>query len=89
MSIILDLFSLAAYLPFLAVDEEDIARNIKQLKKHQWFQECLSDSKYRRLIIHNQEVRQAIGKLKSNKIGKESYNEKCQKKIRNILQNAA
>ncbi|GED18085.1 hypothetical protein [Aneurinibacillus migulanus] len=85
MGIILDLLNLAVYIPFLKVDEEDIGRNLKHLKKYQWFQSYLNDEKYRELIIYNKDVRQAIGKFKSNKLEKDSYNIKCQKRLHKVL----
>lgn len=85
MGIILDLLNLAVYIPFLKVDEEDIGRNLKHLKKYQWFQNYLNDEKYRELIIHNKDVRQVIGKFKSDKLEKDSYNMKCQKRLHKML----
>lgn len=43
MGFILDIFSLAVYIPFLQVDEEDISRNAVHLKKYSWFQALLHD----------------------------------------------
>lgn len=85
MGIILDLLNLTLHIPFLKVYEEDIGRNLKHLKKHQWFQNYLNNEKYRELIIHNKDVRQAIGKFKSNKLDKDSYNMKCQKRLHKVL----
>jgi hypothetical protein len=80
-----DSLNLATYIPFLKVNEEDIGRNLKHLRKYQWFQNYLNDEKYRELIIHNKDVRQAIGKFKSNKLEKDSYNMKCQKRLHKVL----
>lgn len=85
MGILLDLFNLAVYLPFLKVDEEDIGRNIKHLKQHQWFQNYLSDEKFRELIVHHKDVRQCIGKFNSKKLKKQSYQKKYRKKLHKVL----
>lgn len=85
IGILLDLLTLAVYIPFLQVDEEEIGRNVKRLKKYQWFQTYLNDEKYRELIIHNKEVRQAIGQFHSNRIDKDSYNSRCQKRLHKVL----
>lgn len=85
MGIILDLLNLTLQIPFLKVSEEDIGRNLMHLKKYQWFQNYLHNEKYRELIIHNNDVRQAIGKFKSNKLDKDSYNMKCQKRLHKVL----
>ncbi|MBB4823243.1 hypothetical protein HNO89_000461 [Sporosarcina luteola] len=85
MGIILDLLNFAAYIPFLRVDEQEIGRNIQQLKRHQWFQDFLNDEQYRKLIIHNKDVRQTIGKFKTSKLSKDAYNSKCQKKLSKVL----
>ncbi len=85
MEIILDLLNLAVYIPFLRVDEEDIGRNIQQLKRHQWFQDYLNDEQYRKLIIYNKDVRQTIGKFKTSKLSRDAYNIKCQKRLSKVL----
>lgn len=46
MGFILDIFSLAVYIPFLQVDEEDISRNAAHLKKHSRFHELLNDPNF-------------------------------------------
>ncbi|MED4732419.1 hypothetical protein P9597_30930 [Aneurinibacillus migulanus] len=85
LPIILISLNLAIDIPFLKVDEEDIGRNLKHLNKYQWFQNYLNDEKYRELIIHNKDVRQVIGKFKSDKLEKDSYNMKCQKRLHKML----
>ncbi len=85
LPIILISLNLAIYIPFLKVDEEDIGRNLKHLNKYQWFQNYLNDEKYRELIIHNKDVRRVIGKFNSDKLEKDSYNMKCQKRLHKML----
>ncbi|MEZ2717817.1 hypothetical protein C2I17_07045 [Niallia circulans] len=85
MGILLDLLNLAVYIPFLKVDEEDVCRNVKHLKKHQWFQNYLNVEEYRGLIIHDKDVRQCIGKFKSSKLHNHSYQNKCQEKLYKAL----
>ncbi len=89
--ILLFIFSLIVYLnigdflPFLKVNEEDIGRNLNQLKKHHWFQKHLNNETYREPIIHDKIVRKAIGKFNTSKLHKDSYQRKCQKKLQKIL----
>lgn len=75
------------FLPLLKVNEEDIGRNLNHLKKHHWFQNYLKDNTYRKLIIHDKVVRKAIGKFNSNKLSKDSYQRKCQKRLQKVLTN--
>ncbi len=86
MGILLDLLNLAVYTPFLNVDEEDIGRNMKYLKKYHWFRSYLEDEKYREIIIHHKEVRQCIGKFNRDQLHKSSYQKKCQRKLYKVLQ---
>lgn len=67
-------------------NEEDIGKNIKHLKKYQWFQNLLRNEKYRDLIVHDNDVRNTIGKFNSDKLDRKSFKAKYQKKIQNILQ---
>ncbi|KLV25935.1 hypothetical protein CHH55_04670 [Niallia circulans] len=85
MGILLDLLNLAVYIPFLKVDEEEVCRNVKHLKKHQWFRNYLNDEECRGLIIHDKDVRQCIGKFNSSKLYKHSYQKKCQEKLHKVL----
>lgn len=64
MGFIFDIFSLAVYIPFLQVDEEDISRNAAHLKKFSWFHTLLNDPTFRNLIIYHPDVRQVIGRCK-------------------------
>lgn len=73
------------FLPFLEANEEDIGRNLNHLKKYHWFQNYLNDEAYRELIIHDKSVRKAIGKFKSNKLSRDSYQRKYQKRLHKIL----
>lgn len=84
LNIILDLLGLFVSSPFRKVNESDIGRNIKILKKYQWFQNYLNDERHRELIIHNKDFRQVIGKFKSNKLDRSTYQDKCQEKLRKI-----
>lgn len=77
--------NIGLYLPFQKVDEKDIERNLRNLKKHQWFQNYLEDKKLRELIIHDKDVRKSIGKLNSKKIERNSYQKRCQKKLQRVL----
>lgn len=70
---------------FSKVDEEDIGENIKHLKKHQWFQNILRNKEYQHLIIHDNDVRKIIGKFNSDRLNKDFFKNKYQKKIQSIL----
>lgn len=75
------------YLPsLLAVDEEDIGRNTKRLKKHQWFQDFLSNDKYKDLIVHDQDVRKVIGKFNDNRIEGKLFEGMYRRKLQSVLQ---
>lgn len=89
MILILELLNLVVYFPFLKPDEEDIGRNVNQLKKYDWFQNLLQNAEQRVLVIHNQKVRQTIGRLNTSKIERMAYNEKSRRKINRALQSAA
>ncbi|MFD1336267.1 hypothetical protein ACFQ4N_11945 [Oceanobacillus iheyensis] len=79
--------NLGLYLPSLmAVNEEDIGRNSSHLKKYKWFQELLNDKEYKQLIVHDKDVRAAIGKFDSKKIDKKLFQNRYRKKLQNIIQ---
>jgi len=79
-----------AIVPLISkIDEEDIEKNIKQLKKHQWFQNLLSNEEYRYLIIHDNYVRKTIGKFNSDTFDKSFFKTRYQTKLQNILQKKA
>nr|MDH3176229.1 hypothetical protein [Bacillus pumilus] len=88
MGFILDIFSLAVYIPFLQVDEEDISRNAAHLKKHSRFHELLNDPTYRHLIIYHPDVRQVIGRCNTDKLHQKRYNLKCKRKVLKALRRA-
>ncbi|WP_026571305.1 MULTISPECIES: hypothetical protein [Sediminibacillus] len=67
------------------VTGEDVGENLKQLKKHQWFRDCLKDEKYKELIVHNRNVRKTIGGFHSSKLDSKTYLVKCQKKLEKSL----
>ncbi|WP_338594384.1 hypothetical protein [Bacillus safensis] len=88
MGFILDIFSLAVYIPFLKVDEEEITRNAAHLKKYSWFQALLHDQTCRELIIYDPGVRRLIGRFKTEKLYKKRYNLRCERKLLQALQRA-
>lgn len=83
--ILLDIFNLFVYLPFLKVDEEEIGKNIRHLKKQDWFQNYLQHEEFRNIIIHDKDVRQLIGKFSEKKLRRPAYQLKCQRKLRNMI----
>jgi hypothetical protein len=74
---------------FKKVTEEDIEKNIQQLKKKQWFQEFLQKGEIHDIVIHNTEVRKKIGKIKTNKLDNPFYEEKCRRKLERICEKKA
>lgn len=88
MGFILDIFTLALYIPFLQVDEEDISRNAVHLKQYSWFQALLNEQTSRELIIYHQDVRHAIGRFKTEKLHKKRYNLRCERKLLQALRHA-
>lgn len=70
---------------FKEVGEEDIERNIRLLKKHDWFQDFLKDDAYRKLIINDQDVRRVIGTFKIKKLEQQYYLEKCHDRLDKVL----
>ncbi|MFA9559500.1 hypothetical protein ACERII_19505 [Evansella sp. AB-rgal1] len=86
MRFVLNLISIISFSPFITdVTEEQIGENIKLLKKHQWFQNYLSNEEYRRLIIKDKDVREVIGRFNNKKMDNDSYHTKFQKKLHNVL----
>ncbi|MGY0694073.1 hypothetical protein ACW2QC_15045 [Virgibacillus sp. FSP13] len=67
------------------VTGEHIGENLKHLKEHQWFRDYLNDEKYKKLIIHNGNVRKTIGSFNTSKLDRDSYLVKSQKKLNKIL----
>lgn len=88
MGFILDIFSLAVYIPFLKVDEEEISRNAAHLKTYSWFQALLHDQNCGELIIYDPDVRRVIGRFKTEKLHKKRYNLRCERKLLQALQRA-
>ncbi|MFD2043758.1 hypothetical protein ACFSTA_06660 [Ornithinibacillus salinisoli] len=86
IGILFELLSVIVDLSLLKeVREEDIEKNINQLKKHSWFQDYLKNEQYRSLIFHDQEVRHTIGRLKTKKFEKFGYHEKCHEKLDKVI----
>lgn len=67
-------------------DEEDIGRNITELKKYQWFQNLLNNEEYKKIIVQDNYVRKTIGKLNTKKLKNKKSNSSYQKKIENMLE---
>lgn len=73
------------YVPFLKPDEEQITKNIKKIKKRNWYKVLLENDEYRKLIIYNKDVRTVIGRFKTEKLNQQNYQMKCQRKLEAIL----
>ncbi|MEI4801720.1 hypothetical protein ACIGHG_03330 [Bacillus sp. NPDC077411] len=87
MWLLLDTLNLFIYLPFFKPSEEDIVRNINELKKYEWFKNLSKDEKNAYLIIHDLKIRQTIGRFNIKKMSKDSYQKYYQKKLNKILKN--
>ncbi|MCA1011357.1 hypothetical protein [Halobacillus halophilus] len=85
MSVLVDLIMLLLELSFLKVTKEDIEGNLRELKRHSWFQDYLSDESKRQQIIYDAKVRRVIGRLSKKKLRNVSYQAYCQKKIDRVL----
>lgn len=78
--------SIISFAPFWPdVTEEDIGKNMAILKKYEWFQKYLADDKFKKLIVYDSDVRNVIGEFNNNKIKRDSFHNKCEKKIRKVL----
>lgn len=74
------------YVPsLLAVDEENIGRNINRLKKYKWFQELVGDKEYKQLMIHDKDVRKVIGKFDDKKMNKRFFQNRYRKKLVEVV----
>lgn len=87
MWFLLDTLNLFIYLPFFKPSEEEIVRNINELKKYEWFKNLYKDEKNAYLIINDLKVRQTIGRFNIKKMSKDSYQKYYQKKLNKILKN--
>jgi len=84
---LLDILNFSIYLPFFKPSEEDVTRNINELKKYEWFKDLYKDEKNAHLIIYDLKVRRSIGKFNIKKINKDSYQKYYRKKLNGILKN--
>lgn len=84
--IIIAIMIISELIPFRSeVTGDDIVQNMRHLKKHQWFKDYLNDETYQSLIVSNKIVRKTIGKFNTNKLSKEGYLAKCEKKLYRVL----
>lgn len=84
--VLLDLLGIVSFSgPYPDVDEEDISNNVQLLKKNQWFQTLMNDEKYRKLIIHDQDVRYEIGYFNTERLKKSFHKDRYRKKIHKVL----
>lgn len=84
-SILFDFFNLLVFLPFMKVDEEDIGIGIRSLKKELWFQQFLTNDKFRNLIVHDREIRNLIGKCKPKSLNKNRYANAFRRRLHKLL----
>lgn len=84
-SILTDFLNVAIFLPFRKVDEEDIGHGLRSLKKESWFQQFLTNDKFRSLIVHDRDIRNLIGKCKPNHLNKERYANAFRRRLHKLL----
>ncbi|HEY4600724.1 MAG TPA: hypothetical protein VIG73_05545 [Cerasibacillus sp.] len=80
-----EVFEIALYYMFKNPDEDDINKNIRELKKYAWFQDFLQDGRIRELIVHDKKIRRVIGKMNYKKFDRPFYQYRCEEKLRKIL----
>ena len=85
MSLLLDILNLSFYLSFLKPDEEDVSRNIRALKKYEWFEGYYENEQYKQLIIHNRKVRMKLGNFNTKKVENSKYQSFYKNKIDKVL----
>lgn len=68
------------------VSGEDIDENIRLLKKNHWFQKLLYNEAYRKLITHNEGVRDEIGDLSTGRLKRNVHKDRYRKKVQRILE---
>ncbi|HLS07073.1 MAG TPA: hypothetical protein VK079_03890 [Bacillota bacterium] len=82
--------NLGLFIPSLTqVDEDDIRKNLQQLKKYTWFQNLLNNEAYKQLIVHDRDTRKFIGKLNLHKLAKKPFQIKYQQKLEDLLEQKA
>ncbi|WP_163580552.1 hypothetical protein [Gracilibacillus saliphilus] len=80
---VLNMLSIITFSPLITeVTEMEIEKNIRELKKYQWFNNLLVDERYRSQIIHDKDVRETIGKFNVENLDSASYQKKLQKMLR-------
>lgn len=84
-SLLIDFLNLFVFLPFIKVNEEDIGKNMRSLNKQSWFQQLLTNDKFRNLIVYDREIREFIGKCKANKLNKDKYTAMFHRKLHKLL----
>lgn len=84
-SAMLDFFSILLFASFMKVDEEDIGNSIRSLKKESWFQQFLTNDKFRDLIVYDEEIRTFIGKCNPNHLNKNRYANAFRRKLHKLL----
>jgi len=87
MIILLDLFHLMLLSSVAGTyNEDDIQHNMEQLRKTEWFQQYLKQQPYRDLLIFDEDVRKAIGKLPNKKLAKAPQRQAYQRVVTKALQ---
>lgn len=82
---IADFFNLLIFLPFVKVDEDDIGNSLRVLKKESWFQQFLTNDKFRNLIVYDRDIRNFIGKCKTNNLNKDRYANAFRRRLHKLL----
>lgn len=67
------------------VTEDDIRDNLQFLKKQTWFQDYLIDDRTRYLIVHDQDIRDLIGKCRLKRMTGQLYEQRFEKKFSRLI----
>lgn len=79
--------NIALYLPgYFTVSEEEITENLRSLKRQSWFQQLLQDESHSKLIVHDKDVRNVIGKFNSKRIQVLFFQRRYEKRLQRVLQ---
>lgn len=84
-SMLTDFFNIFVFLPFMKVNEEDIGAGIRSLKNESWFQQFLTNDKFRNLIVYDREIRNFIGKCKPNSLNSNRYANAFRRRLHKLL----
>lgn len=69
----------------MKISEDDIGRNMRTLKKKDWFQQFLTNAKFRNLIIYDRDIRRLIGRCNTKRLETKIYDRLFRRKLHKRL----